>query len=466
VYACGAAAGRTLRVDGLGKRIVITVIGTHGDVQPFVALALTLKKRGYTPVLATTSDFQPFVTDHGIEYQNLGGDVQAFLRQSQFDDAMTKNVLLYAPGLLRAGQKVLKEASKRAWDIAQNADALIFQNATSFCIDIAEALKIPAILTVFQPIHPTTEFPYFDYGLPEVDPLLYRFSREPFGRSPRIDPLLNKLSYMVQTAQQSFWDSPRDRLRISLGLRPKKKGNVHTGARGEPLTTLHAYSPSISPPAGDWPDNHIITGFWRLDDTSGWTLPDSFRAFLEAGPQPIYLGFGSMPWGAQRNSEIIARALKLWGGRVVIGKGWGGVNEALLPPTVHVIERAPHSQLFPHLKAVVHHGGAGTTHTGLIAGRPSFLVPQFFDQPYWGQRIYDLGLGPVPVRLRKLTPQILASALDDLDTTPAYARAAAEMGEQLRLEDGTNRAVDVIEETLADFHPAVERTTVMLGASP
>ncbi len=328
---------------------------------------------------------------------------------------------------------------------------MIFQNVTSFCIDIAEALHIPAILTVFQPIYPTSEFPYFDLGLPPMDPLLFRFNREPFAKSPSVDPFINKLSYMVQTAQQSYWDSPRDGLRSVLGLRRKKKGNVHTSARGEPLTTLHAYSPTISPAPGDWSENNIITGFWKLDDVTGWTPPPDFQEFLAKGDMPIYIGFGSMSFGAQRNSEIISKALKQWGGRAVVSKGWGGLRTEAMPESVYVIDRAPHGKLFDHVKAVVHHGGAGTTHTGLMAGRPTFVVPQFFDQPYWGQRIYDLGAGPPPVRLRKLTTSLLAGALEDLDTTPAYVRASAALGEKLRLEDGTSLAVDVIEETIADF---------------
>jgi UDP:flavonoid glycosyltransferase YjiC (YdhE family) len=435
----------------VARRIVITVIGTQGDVQPFVALAIRLKKRGFSVALCSTRDFAPMAELHGIEFHDLGGDAQEFLRQAQFDNFMTKRSILYAPALMRAGQKVLREASRRAWQIAQNADALIFQNVTSFCIDIAEALHIPAILTVFQPIYPTSEFPYFDLGLPPMDPLLFRFNREPFAKSPSVDPFINKLSYMVQTAQQTYWDSPRDALRSVLGLRRKKKGNVHTSARGEPLTTLHAYSPTISPAPGDWSENNIITGFWKLDDVTGWTPPPDFQEFLAKGDMPIYIGFGSMSFGAQRNSEIIGKALKQWGGRALVSKGWGGLKADAMPENVFVIERAPHSKLFDHVKAVVHHGGAGTTHTGLMAGRPTFVVPQFFDQPYWGQRIYDLGAGPPPVRLRKLTTSLLAGALEDLDTTPAYMRASAALGEKLRLEDGTSLAVDVIEETIADF---------------
>ena len=143
------------------KRIAIATIGTLGDVQPFVALALTLKKRGFSVVLATTGDFESYVTGHGIEFHSLGGDIQAFLRQAQFDSAMTKSVLLHAPGLLRDGQKVLKEAGKAAWQMAQGADAIIFQNNTTFCIDIAEALDIPALMTVFQPLNPTDRVPVF-----------------------------------------------------------------------------------------------------------------------------------------------------------------------------------------------------------------------------------------------------------------------------------------------------------------
>ena len=95
-----------------------------------------------------------------------------------------------------------------------------------------------------------------------------------------------------------------------------------------------------------------------------------------------------MPWGAQRNTEIVTKALKAWGGRAVVGKGWGGIKAEDLPDTVYSIDKAPHTRLFPLMKALVHHGGAGTTYAGLYAGKPTFVVPQFFDQPYWGRRVY------------------------------------------------------------------------------
>jgi len=103
------------------------------------------------------------------------------------------------------------------------------------------------------------------------------------------------------------------------------------------------------------------------------------------------------------------------------------------------------------MKAVVHHGGAGTTYAGLYAGKPTFIVPQFFDQPYWGRRVFELGCGPTPVRLRKLTPTILAHALEELATDRSFAVAAEALGERLRQEDGTGLAADIVEESIENY---------------
>jgi sterol 3beta-glucosyltransferase len=441
----------------MGKRIAIAAIGTMGDVQPFVALSLALKKRGHSVVLATTADFREFVTGHGLEFHNLGADIQAFLRQSQFDNAMSKSMLLYAPKLLREGQRILREATRQLWVAAQGASAVIFHQTTNFAIDIAEALDIPAIMTAFQPINPTGEFPYVGYDGPPPEPLFNRIS---------LNPLYNRLSYVLMAAQQSFYDFPRDRMRAKLlGLRSSKRSGFAKNARGELIPSLHAYSPTLSPRAGDWPETTVVTGFWRLEDQSGWEPEPEFQEFLAAGDKPIYLGFGSMPWGAARNTEIILKALEMWGGRAVLSKGWGGIRTEDLPDSVYCIANAPHTKLFEYVKALVHHGGAGTTHTGLYAGRPTFIVPQIFDQPYWGRQVADLGCGPAPVRLRKLTPSILAAALEDLDTDQSFEIAANEVKERLLHEDGTGLAADVIEETIEAYPGNKQAGEQLMGAA-
>ncbi len=243
-----------------------------------------------------------------------------------------------------------------------------------------------------------------------------------------------------------------------MGLGPRKNGGFFKDTDGTPLWTLNAYSETISPRPRDWPKTSIVTGYWMLPDNSGWQPSEEFKTFLDEGPLPIYVGFGSMPWGADRNTDILREALTMWDGRVVVGRGWGGIKPDDLPSDrVYVIDRAPHDQLFKYVKAVVHHGGAGTTASGLILGKPTFIVPQMVDQPYWGGRVHELGCGPKPVRRRKLTAEALADALSQLDSNPGFARNAEKIGAQLRAEDGTGKAIKVIERVMANYHPRSAR---------
>ena len=129
---------------------------------------------------------------------------------------------------------------------------------------------------------------------------------------------------------------------------------------------------------------------------------------------------------------------------------WGGLKADALPPNVYMLNAAPHDWLFPRMKAVVHHGGAGSTMAGLRAGKPTVICPFFGDQPFWGQVILRAGVGPAPVPQRSLTANRLADAIRAaLD--PAMAARAAAVGERIRAEDGTKRAVDLIEQEHATW---------------
>ncbi|WMT88576.1 glycosyltransferase [Pelagibacterium sp. 26DY04] len=423
------------------KRIAMATLGTQGDIQPYVALARAMKAQGYSVVLGATDDFEPMISSYGLEFWSLGPSMQEFVKQSQFERAMNQNLLVNAPSLLRQGQKIVDRAARSAWDMAQGADCIILNMNTSFSIDIAEALDIPAIVAALQPLNSTSEFPLCIYYGPS------------FGKT------INRLTYSTMTVQQIYYNLPRNKLRRELmNLGPRRNGGFFKDTDGTPLWTLNAYSEIVSPRPRDWPKTSIVTGYWMLPDNSGWQPSEEFKTFLENGPPPIYVGFGSMPFGADRNTDILREALTMWNGRVVVGRGWGGIKPDDLPSDrVYVIDRAPHDQLFKHVKAVVHHGGAGTTAAGLHLGRPTFIVPQMVDQPYWGGRVHELGCGPKPVRRRKLTAEALADALTQLDTNENYARNAERIGEQLRAEDGAGKAIKVIERVMANYQPRSER---------
>jgi UDP:flavonoid glycosyltransferase YjiC (YdhE family) len=214
------------------------------------------------------------------------------------------------------------------------------------------------------------------------------------------------------------------------------------------MPILYGYSPAVIPPAPDWPPSVHVTGYWFPDPPASWAPPPELQAFLEAGPPPVYIGFGSM---SSRDPQATARlaldALARTGQRGIILSGWGGMHQPDLPPAVLAIDGAPFSWLFPRVAAVVHHGGAGTTAAGLAAGVPAVVVPFFGDQPFWGRRVFELGAGPAPIPRKRLTVDNLSAALARAVADPAMRNQTARLGKTLQSEDGVARAVEVINET-------------------
>ena len=157
------------------------------------------------------------------------------------------------------------------------------------------------------------------------------------------------------------------------------------------------------------------------------------------------MGFGSM--GERRPAEttaLVVEALRQTGRRAVLVTGWGGLDATDLPDNIYAARAIPHSWLFPRVAAVVHHGGAGTTAAGLRAGVPTIVVPFFGDQPFWGRRAADLGVGPQPIPRKKLTAEKLAAALEQALTDGRMQHRAAVLGEQIRAEKGVARAAEII----------------------
>ncbi|WP_371810189.1 glycosyltransferase [Deinococcus sp. JMULE3] len=157
------------------------------------------------------------------------------------------------------------------------------------------------------------------------------------------------------------------------------------------------------------------------------------------------IGFGSMTTpDPQATTREVVRALERSGQRAVLLSGWGGLSAADVPDSVFVTDSVPHDWLFPRVAATVHHGGAGTTAAGLAAGVPNVVVPFFGDQPFWGDRVQRLGVGPAPVPRRALNERTLAEALTHAVTDPGMKDRAAALGTRIRAEDGVARAAEVI----------------------
>ena len=213
---------------------------------------------------------------------------------------------------------------------------------------------------------------------------------------------------------------------------------------------MHGYSALVVPQPRDWGDACAITGYWFLNHPPHWRPPAALVDFLAAGPAPVCAGFGSMHTRSLAvRVDLVLQALARMRQRGVLLTGWGGVSNAALPNGIFQIEEGPHDWLFPRVSVVIHHGGAGTTAAALRAGVPEIVLPFYFDQAFWGQRVAALWVGPRPIPRWRLSVEVLTTALQAATSQPAMRWRAAALGRRIHAEDGVARAVQFFHQHLS-----------------
>jgi hypothetical protein len=204
------------------------------------------------------------------------------------------------------------------------------------------------------------------------------------------------------------------------------------------LILPNSRSPALIPKPKDWGPHIDISGFFFLSLASSYTPAADLQAFLDAGPPPVYIGFGSIVVDdPNAMTKLIFDAVKKTGQRALVSKGWGGfgADEMGIPEGVFMLGNVPHDWLFKRVSCVVHHGGAGTTAAGIALGRPTVVVPFFGDQPFWGSMVARAGAGPPPVPYKTLTSDKLAAAIMKA-LEPASLERAAELAAKISAEKG------------------------------
>jgi UDP:flavonoid glycosyltransferase YjiC (YdhE family) len=256
----------------------------------------------------------------------------------------------------------------------------------------------------------------------------------------------NRLTYLL--AEQILWQGFRPIVnrwrRETLDLPPTPWRGYMDQLGTERIPILNGFSSHVVPHPQDWGPHVHVTGYWFPEDRT-WQPPDDLRAFVEAGPPPVFIGLGSMPVrDPEKTVRIVLEALRQSGQRGILHAGWGGLRAEALPPEVFAIDYAPYDWLFPRMAMIVHHGGSGTTAFGLGAGVPCCALPMLFDQFMWGRRIAALGVGPAPIPFRQLTVDRLAEAIDRGVHDGQMRAESAALGARIREERGTTRAIEII----------------------
>lgn len=418
-------------------KIAIITLGTRGDLQPFIALGIGLKNVGYGVKIISSKNEENFVRNYGLQFFPINVDIQKIMEGDKIQE-MTKgdNPIKFITSHIK-GTKSLKdsmlETQKEIWQGCQDSEILIFHPGMPIPYFIAiEYNKISIMANPF-PVISTKEYPSI---------LFYN--------GIRLGGLYNLFTHFV--FEKLFWTLTKSTIKEFWGNAIKSKMNFSEPPLSQQVKSgmpvINAYSELLFHRPKDWASNIYTTGSWFIQKEPEWKPSSELTNFIKSGRPPLYIGFGSMKDKSQfkKTFDIILKALELSKQRAVVGLGWNSLdyNESI-PEEVFLIDNVPFTWLFPQMAAVVHHGGAGTTATGLYAGKPTIIIPFNADQPAWGRRVYELGVGAKPVPKKKLTAENLASAII-YSLNPKVVAKAEELGQKFRKEKGVDNAVKIIDD--------------------
>ncbi|SHE88403.1 sterol 3beta-glucosyltransferase [Desulfacinum infernum DSM 9756] len=421
-------------------KVLVATYGSRGDVQPYVALGKGLQAAGHEVIVATSERFRDFVVAHGLPYGFLSDKLLAIIDTDLGRTLMetTDNLFQVARRLVGMARQVgplQRTLVRDGWVVAKSAapDLIVFHPKVFGGPHYAEKLGVPAVLALPIPLFvPTAARP--SMGFPDLN-LGGRYNRATYVLTEKV------MEWSIRGHVR--------RWRTEQGLVPHDHCSILKTPHGRPLPVLHAVSRHVVPRPPDWPDQAMMTGYWFLDQADRWRPPAELKRFLDSGPPPVYVGFGSMAGRSPaRMGRIVMEALAKAGVRGVVATGWGGVRLERPSSSVMVIDQVPHDWILPRVAAAVHHGGAGTVAATLRAGVPSVVVPFFGDQPFWGKRVHALGAAARPIPRKRLTAAGLAAAIREVLDDPGFLRRAQELGEKIRRERGVENAVQAVEKLL------------------
>jgi rhamnosyltransferase subunit B len=411
------------------SRIVLTTIGSLGDLHPFIAIGLGLRDRGHDIVFATIKDYRTKIESLGFEFHSIRPDHIAM------DDPQMLALMM---DLQKGTERVIRDyliANLRdtytdLLAAAQNADLIVSHETVYATPLVAEILKLRWASCALAP---GAFFSAYDPFVLPPFPALAKLR----GLGANVNRLVVEFAKFVTRD----WGEPVRQLRQELGL--AEVGNPIIDDKFSPYLVLALFSSVIGSPQPDWATSTVVTGFPFYDGDREQRLATELRQFLDSGDPPIIftLGSAAVLSAGDFYTESI-EAAKILDRRAVLLVGKNPVPENL-PESIVAFDYAPYSQIFPHAGAIVHQGGIGTTAQGLRSGRPTLVVPYSHDQPDNAARVERLGTSRTIPRKQYSASRVVKQLRELLDN-PDYAVKAAEIGKIVRAENGVSLACDAI----------------------
>jgi sterol 3beta-glucosyltransferase len=409
-------------------QVAIITIGTRGDIQPYIALGQGFQAAGYEVKVVTFQAFESFVRGSGLDFAAVSGDLASLMTmgwtQSQIENGGKS--LGSLGSIAQDAEGLLVQLMTDCLQACQGAEAVMGSVVGGLAGQaVAQKLGVPYWSAYLQPLDRTSAFPN-SFSL--------------FPMPPRW-LLVGKRAYNWTThvfSARLFWF-----LFGKVFNRARQKAlHLPPFSRKQRYPTLYGYSPTVLPKSANWDECITVTGYWFLDEAETWALPGELEQFLASGVPPISIGFGSMAGrSAKKVLPLFLEAASRSGQRVVLLSKREDVEGLELSENVFCIESAPHDWLFPRMAAVVQHGGAGTTGAAFRAGVPQIVLPFIADQHIWAQRIAELGVGPEPLKHKKLSVEQALQAVRTVAQDQAMRKRAVMLGEKVQQEHGVEEAV-------------------------
>lgn len=424
-------------------KIGILTWGSNGDTRPFIALAAGLGAKGHDVRLHIASiesrDYSRFAQLPGVSLGQLNvpepaKDIQLRLEQIIISEPNPLKQLEYV--IEHFFNPVEEELLQVSRELCSDCD-IVIGHVILYQLDIAaRESATPRISIALSPFLPSGHI-------------------SPFGNIS-LGVIGNRLIWkLAQFAINRFLKKQVNTMRQRQGLPPMHDFFHEVGL--SPDLNLLAASPTLVPPPPDWPAHCKVPGFFNIDERAEpWDMPADLRTFIDAGSKPVFIGFGSMMDVSVRHREttlIIMEAVRQAGCRAIVQSRWGELEDIATTPEIYRLTSAPHKYLFPHCDLVVHHGGAGTTQSALLAGCAQVIVPHGMDQAFWAGRLQALGVSGGHVFRRKLKPERLAKLLRTSLARPQLRAKAETIAERVRQENGVVAAVREIESWAAGLGP-------------
>ncbi|MBL3648275.1 glycosyltransferase [Bacillus sp. RHFS10] len=420
-------------------KINLLTIGTRGDVQPFIALGKELSRRGHHVTICTEDAFKDLAEKNRLSFSAIRADYADLTQSEEGKNMLKGNPISIVRQLKTVIYPMMEQMLDDIWTVAQDADAIIYHPKVFGGYDLAEALHIPAFIAHPVPvIAPTRHF---------TNPVLPFVMRS---------GTLNRASFKInRLLTASFFSLVNKWRQETLGLSGKRSVFKDDSVlNGKHIPVLYGCSPSIIPFDQQWEGRVSMKGFWFVDEDA-WTPPPELLHFLEAGPPPFTVSFSSMPL---RNPDhilnMLQQAFKETGQRAILLTGSSGINRTTDSPHIFTAGSMPHSWIFPQSRAVIHHGGAGTTAAALKAGKPMIICPFSGDQPFWARKMRDIGVAAAPLKEKKMSVEAFVSRIHELVSNHTYSQRASEAAALIKKEDGVRHTTDFIEEKLEEKTPA------------